>query len=369
MEIKRYALVGTGYFGMALARAINDLNDAKIVALLEHHDNQSAAEELGCETEKTLDALCARADVDAVIVATPNYLHKEPVLTAAKYGKAVFCEKPIALSYADCDEMVKACENAGVLFMAGHVMNFFRGVHHAKQLIHEGKIGKVLYCHSARNGWEEPQPSISWKKIRSKSGGHLYHHIHELDCIQFIMGPATAVTMTGGNVAHSGPEFGDEDDMLFLSLEFGNNTYGICEYGSAFHYSEHYVLIQGTEGYIRIDMKDTGMTVFSVRDGLEKFTVHETTEEDDDRTRIYYGATMDGAIMYGHPGVIPPLWLRTIIQKEVSYFNGILHGEEVSEEYRNLLNGKAARDAIATADAATRSLRENRKVLVSEITT
>ena len=80
-----------------------------------------------------------------------------------------------------------------------------------------------------------PPPAMtSWKKIRSKSGGHLYHHIHELDCIQFIMGPATRVTMTGGNVAHSGPEFGDEDDMLFLNLEFGNNTYAIVEYGSAF---------------------------------------------------------------------------------------------------------------------------------------
>ena len=368
MKIIRYALVGTGYFGVALARAIQALEDAKIVAVLEHHDNQKIAEEFGCETEKNLDALCSRDDVDAVIVATPNYLHKEPVLTAAKYGKAVFCEKPIALSYSDCDEMVNACEKAGVIFMAGHVMNFFRGVHHAKQLIHEGKIGKVLYCHSARNGWEEPQPSISWKKIRAKSGGHLYHHIHELDCIQFIMGPATAVTMTGGNVAHTGPAFGDEDDMLFLSLEFDNNTYAICEYGSAFHYSEHYVLIQGTDGYIRIDMKDTAMTVFSVKDGIEKFTVHENQAEDDDRTRIYYGASMDGAIMYGHPGVVPPLWLRSIIQKEITFFNAVLHGEDVSEEYRNLLNGKAARDAIATADAATLSLKENRKVMVSEIT-
>lgn len=367
MTTKRYALVGTGYFGMALARAINELEDGKIVAVLEHRNSRQAAE-LGCELESSLDSLCSRDDVDAVIVATPNYLHKEPVLTAAKYGKAVFCEKPIALSYADCDEMVRACEEAGVLFMAGHVMNFFRGVHHAKQLIHEGKIGKVLYCHSARNGWEEPQPSISWKKIRSKSGGHLYHHIHELDCIQFIMGPATAVTMTGGNVAHSGPAFGDEDDMLFLSLEFGNNTYAICEYGSAFHYSEHYVLIQGTEGYIRIDMKDTAMTVFSVKNGLETFTVHESQEEDDDRTRIYYGAAMDGAIMYGHPGVIPPLWLRSIIKKEVSFFNSMLDGEAIPAEYCDLLNGKAARDAIATADAATRSLRENRKVLISEIT-
>lgn len=43
-------------------------------------------------------------------------------------------------------------------------MNFFRGVRHAKQLIKEGKIGNVLYAHSARNGWEEPQPTISWKR-------------------------------------------------------------------------------------------------------------------------------------------------------------------------------------------------------------
>lgn len=162
-------------------------------------------------------------------------------------------------------------------------MNFFRSVRHAKQLISEGKIGRVLYCHSARNGWEEPQPSISWKKIRSMSGGHLYHHIHELDCIQFLMGPATTVTMTGGNVAHTGEQFGDEDDMLFLLLEFGNNTYAVAEYGSAFHWPEHYVLAQGTEGAIRIDMCNVGMTV-KLADGTEEqYLVHENEDEDEQR--------------------------------------------------------------------------------------
>ena len=48
--------------------------------------------------------------------------------------------------------------------MAGHIMNFFNGVHHAKELINQGVVGDVLYCHTARNGWEEQQPSISWKK-------------------------------------------------------------------------------------------------------------------------------------------------------------------------------------------------------------
>lgn len=363
-----YGIVGTGYFGAALARQLSQLDGAKVVAILKHSDNYKVAEEIGCELEETLDSLCSRSDIDAIVVATPNYLHKEPVIAAAKHGKAVFCEKPIALSYEDCDEMVKTCEEAGVVFMAGHIMNFFRSVHHAKQLIAEDKIGKVLYVHSARNGWEEEQPSISWKKIRSKSGGHLYHHIHELDCIQFILGPATEATMIGGNVAHKGEHFGDEDDMLFMLLEFANGTYAVLEYGSAFHWPEHYVLIQGTKGAIKIDMCNVGMTV-KTNDGKEEhYCVHENEEEDADRTRIYHSTEMDGAIQYGCPGKIPPMWLRGIIKNEMTFFNGVMHGESVSDEYKDLLNGKAARAVIATADALTLSRMEDRKVHISEIT-
>lgn len=362
-----YAIVGTGYFGAELGRIMNEQDGAKVVAVYDPENGQTIASEFGCDVEADLEKLCSRDDVDAVIVATPNYLHKDPVIVAAKHKKHIFCEKPIALSYKDCDDMVKAADENGVIFMAGHVMNFFRGIRHTKQLIAEGKIGKVLYAHSARNGWEEPQSEISWKKIRSKSGGHLYHHIHELDCIQFIMGPAETVTMTGGNVAHQGEQFGDEDDMLFLNLEFGNGTYAICEYGSAFRWPEHYVLVQGTEGAIRVDMCNVGMTV-KLSDGSEEhYLVHESQEEDDDRTRIYHSTEMDGAIQYGHPGKKPPLWLHGIMKNEMKYFNGIMHGESVPKEFMPLMTGEAARAAIATADAATLSIRENRKVAVSEV--
>jgi predicted dehydrogenase len=367
MKTIGYAIIGVGYFGAELGRIMNEQDGAKIVAVLDPDNGETIANEFHCDVETDLDTICARPDVDAVIVATPNYLHKEPVLVAAKHKKHIFCEKPIALSYHDCDEMVKAADENGVIFMAGHVMNFFRSVRHAKKLISEGKIGRVLYAHSARNGWEEPQPEISWKKIRAKSGGHLYHHIHELDCIQFIMGPAAEVTMTGGNVAHQGEQFGDEDDMLFLNLEFDNGTYAICEYGSAFHWPEHYVLIQGTKGAIRIDMCDVGMTVKTVDGAEEHYLVHENQEEDDDRRRIYHSTEMDGAIQYGHPGKKPPLWLHGIMKNEMKFFNEIMHGAPVPDEFMPLMTGQAARAAIATADAATLSLREDRKVKIAEV--
>lgn len=366
MKTIGYAVVGAGYFGAELGRIMKEQEGAGVVAVLDPENGEAVAAELGCDVETDLDTLYAREDVDAVIVATPNYLHKEPVIKAAEHGVHVFCEKPIALSYHDCDEMVRACQAHGVTFMAGHVMNFFRGVRHAKKLVNEGAVGEVLYCHSARNGWEEPQPSISWKKLREKSGGHLYHHIHELDCIQFIMGEPESVVMVGGNVAHTGEAFGDEDDMLFINLQFPGNKYAVLEYGSAFHWPEHYVLIQGTRGAIRIDMKDVAMTV-KTAEGEETYLVHETKEEDDDRTRIYHGTEMDGAIMYGKPGKKPPMWLHSIMKNEMKYFNGIMHGEPVDDEFKPLLTGEAARAAIATADACTISRYEDRKVKLSEV--
>ncbi len=366
MEKLGYAIVGTGYFGAELGRILNEENDAKVVAVYDPKNAETIAAEFSCDVENELDTLFSRDDVNAVIVASPNYLHKEPVIKAARHGVHVFCEKPISLSYEECDEMVKECEKNGVVFMAGHVMNFFRGVRHAKKIIKSGDIGEVLYCHSARNGWEEKQESVSWKKVREKSGGHLYHHIHELDCIQFIMGEPKSVFMTGGNVAHNGDGFGDEDDMLFINLEFEGNRYAVLEYGSAFRWSEHYLLIQGTKGAIKIDMQDVKMTV-KIGDKEQYYLVHESKEEDDDRTRIYRGLEMDGAIMYGKPGKKPPMWLHGIMKNEMKFFNDIMHGKEAGEEFEALLNGKAARMAIATADACTLSIKEHRRVDIDEV--
>ena len=365
--VVKYGVVGVGYFGAELARILKRLDDAEVTVVYDPDNGQKIADELGCEAAASLDELVAREDVDTVVVATPNYLHKEPVIKAAQHGKNVFCEKPIALCYEDCDEMVRACDENKVTFMAGHIMNFFHGVQRAKELINEGVIGKVLYCHSARNGWEDVQPSVSWKKIREKSGGHLYHHIHELDCVQFIMGGMPeAVTMTGGNVAHVGENFGDEDDMLFINAEFSDNRFAVMEWGSAFHWPEHYLLIQGTKGAIKLDMFDAGCTL-KVDGKEEHFLLHETKEEDDNRTSIYHGTEMDGAIQYGNPDKIPPLWLQGVMNKEMKYLNELMHGMEPSDEFRPLLTGEAARAAIATADACTKSRFENRKVALSEI--
>lgn len=228
-------------------------------------------------------------------------------------------------------------------------------------------IGDILYCHGARNAWEDTGASETWKKTRSKSGGHLYHHIHELDCVQFLMGgcPDT-VTMAGGNAAHKEEVYGDEEDMLFITMEYPGSRYALLEYGSAFRWQEHYLLVQGTKGAIKLDMCNCGMTL-KAGNREEHFPVHRTEEEDEDRTRIYRETEKDNGSQFGRPGRKPFLWLQGIMNEEMEFFNEVLHGAEAAEEFMPLLTGEAARNSIATADACTRSLNENRKVRLSEI--
>lgn len=365
MSLIRYGIVGTGYFGAELGRILNNLDQAKVTSVYDPSNSEDIADELGCESSSTIEELCSREDVDTVIVASPNSTHKEPVLLAAKYGKNVFCEKPIALNFKDCEEMIQRTKEENVVFMAGHIMNFMNGVRRAKQIINEGVIGDILFCHAERNGWEEVQETVSWKKLRDISGGHLYHHIHELDFIQFLMGVPERVSMSGGNVVHTGEHFGDEDDMLFITLEFSGKRFATLQYGSAFRWSDHFVKIQGTLGAILIDMQNAKMILKTTNE--EEYILHETKEEDEDRAQLNKNSEMDSAIMYGRPNQRPPQWLQSMMINEMRYLHSVLQGKEIEDEFKPLLDGTAARDSIATADALTLSLQEDRKVSVVEV--
>lgn len=83
-----YAIVGTGYFGAELGRIMNEQAGARVVAVLDPENGETIARELGCDCETDLDTLCAREDVDAVLVAAPNYLHKDPVIAGGPAQKA-----------------------------------------------------------------------------------------------------------------------------------------------------------------------------------------------------------------------------------------------------------------------------------------
>ena len=351
----RYGLIGCGFVGSAMAGMLQTIDGTTLSAVCSGSGDSASklAAELGCARATNLVGLIGRTDVDAVLVATPNSLHREPVIMAAAAGKPVFCEKPLATSVADARAMVSACEAAQVPLMVGHMMHFYPGLLALKQLIDAGDIGRPLAAHVERTGWEPRRDHVSWKKIQALSGGHLFHHIHEIDLLTWLLGPVARVYAVGGNLAHRGPGYGDEDDVLLLTLTFANGTFGTMQYGSGFRWPEHLVKINGSKGAAFLDNKLSSIVVSNDNLGRRDIKLFASPEEN--LSMIDLHATVPAGVVYGAPGQPMRAYLHNAIRAELEHFTNVVAGEASITERNELFGGAMALHAVEVASAALAS--------------
>jgi predicted dehydrogenase len=136
-------------------------------------------------------------ELDAVIVAVPNHLHYSFVCKAARAGKHVLCEKPMALTMQEAQKMVDICQKYGVVFMVAHHLRYKTANRKAKELIDSGSIGKIS---SARAKWSFNNPNagsdVDWHDDPKLSGGGQMMNVnsHCLDLLVYMFGPIQEVS-------------------------------------------------------------------------------------------------------------------------------------------------------------------------------
>ena len=197
------------------------------------------------------DELINDPDVDAVYVATPPDSHREYAVRVAQAGKPVYVEKPMARTAQECDEMIAACDQAGVeLFVAYYRRAMPRFVT-VKELLGSGRIG-ALRSVSIRN--ERPAPlggagQEGWRVDPEISGGGHFVDLgsHILDLLDWLLGP---VTYAAGVATNRGGRYPAED-LVTGVFEFGSGVegVGIWNYDSFQHTDE--IEISGTAGALR----------------------------------------------------------------------------------------------------------------------
>ena len=134
--------------------------------------------------------LLKRDDVDAVFVCTPTYLHAAPVIAAARAGKHVFCEKPMAMKLGDAHRMAEACERHGVRLTIGFVRRFDSFWGCMRKIVASGTLGAPLVWLSASSGHQ----STVWMRDADKGGGPLMDGgVHNYDFALQLFGPAETV--------------------------------------------------------------------------------------------------------------------------------------------------------------------------------
>lgn len=183
------------------------------------------------------EELCNSPDIDAVIIATPNDTHRSITEAAARGGKHVMCEKPLALHAGSVRHMLEACEAAGVVHMTAFTYRFAPSMRYLKHLLTRGDLGEPRHFRSHRF-LDLPETSWGWRQYKERAGaGDLFDMtIHRLDFALDLMGPLERVT---GAVARFAPRTrtldgaacppSDVDDWSALLGVFKSGATGVWE--------------------------------------------------------------------------------------------------------------------------------------------
>jgi predicted dehydrogenase len=222
----RFGLIGAGaIMRLSHAPTIARSPDAELVAVFDRDGGRARAlaEEHGVPFHcDRLEALVARDDVDAVIVATPNLYHPQGVEAAARAGKHVLCEKPLAIDVQSARHMVEAAAEAGVVLQVGLNQRFWNQVEIAKQLIDDGFIGRVHAVRSVYSErWNAYPAATRYRYDPALSGGATIIDltIHRIDLLRHLIGEMSAVF---AEIVHSEvPERIDDNVWLLARFACG----------------------------------------------------------------------------------------------------------------------------------------------------
>ena len=188
----RFGIVGSGFMGRTWAEvAANHATGSSFVAVTGGRRATALAADYGVPEEASLEALLARSDVDAVVLASPPAVHRDQAALAAAAGKHLFVEKPMAQDAAECAEMVEACRAAGVRMSIVSQQRFRDVPAAAKRLLDEGAIGDVrmIQVTGAEVGWWDMEArGDTWKLDPKQQTAYASWAAHTCDLIRWFSG-------------------------------------------------------------------------------------------------------------------------------------------------------------------------------------
>lgn len=339
MEQKKLGvcLIGCGRAGMIHARNYkNKVENARMVACVDAVEAaaKAAAEEMGITKYYTdYHAILNDPEVDAVVVVAPTDLHKQIVVDCAAAGKHIFCEKPMAMTVEECDEMIAACQKHNVKLQIGFMRRFDASFREAKRLVDSGAIGEVVQIHSNTRGPSKPRP---WMYDIKMSNGILAEvNSHDIDAVRWMAGSdIESVYAVAGNFRNpeAAEQYPDYYDSVLMNGTLKNGVH-FCIDGAAYvqYGYDSKMEIIGTKGKINVGRSD-------------KEFVHCTTVENGTVTP-FINSWMT-------------LFIDAYLAEDTSFVNAVLNDTPVE------VSGVDGRMAVATVEAGNCSITEKKIVTV-----
>ena len=252
----RFAIAGPGYIGSVHARAIAATEGAELVAVLGSDGGRAgafAAEHAGLRCHGDVAELAADAEVDCVVLATPNHLHAPQALVLLEAGKHLLIEKPLAMNVGEGLQIVSAAEREGRCVAVGHMWRFDREAQHLRAAVERGDLGEIVKTkgYGIHVNWG---PSGWFTSAASAGGGALIDMgIHAIDTVRYLLGDPEPRSV----YARLSTRFGeyDVDDLGLVVIEWDGGTVSSIESGwwnPHMDGPEASTQLFGTRGYARL---------------------------------------------------------------------------------------------------------------------
>jgi len=333
----RIGLIGAGRMGKVFAHTLAfTVSEVELLAVADVNPqtSQEVAARYGITYHFTdYHELLKRDDIDAVVVVTPTNTHSEVIQAAAATGKHIFSEKPLAQSLVLCDQAIAAVEKARVKLQLGFMRHFDPAYVMAKQKIDEGVIGTPVMFRST--GRDPRRTSLEFARRENSGGMIMDMGVHDFDLARWLMGSeVTRVQSEGACLVYPElKEVGDIDNAM-INLQYANGAIGNIDLSrNAVYGYDIRTEVLGSEGGLLIGKLQQTSTLVMTRQGV----IHDTVPYFMERFGEAYAAEIRGFVTC------------------------------ILEDRAPLVTGQDARKATAIGIAATRSLDENRPVMISEV--
>jgi len=276
-----WGIVGLGSIAKgAHLPAINKSENSELIAVCSRSESKAKewAKQFGAKKAYSdYSRMIRDPEIDVIDITTPNFLHCEETVLAAEQGKNVFCEKPMAPTVKECEEMIAACKKNHVKLMIGYMLRF--KPHHIKirELMKSGEFGTLFFGRAQWHLWlsDEEQTFHKDTKLIGEIPPLQDIGVHCIDTLRFLMGDVVEVKAYADTIIH---KYADTIALILLKLE-----------GSAYAFVDTSFCTRFTSKPQKLEMYGTKGSIFAATIGgsggkLETFTAdgwksHEILEE------------------------------------------------------------------------------------------
>lgn len=260
-------IVGCGMIANFHASAITDAQGATLVGATSRRPEATAAfaEKHHCTAFDSLEAMLADPRVHAISVCTPSGGHLDPALAAAAAGKHVVVEKPLEVTPGRCDQIIQACEQAGVRLAVTFQSRFHQSSQLMKRAVQQGRFGRITMGDAYVKWYRSQQyyDSGAWRGTWELDGGGalMNQAIHSVDLLLWLMGDVVDVSAMTATMTHQRIEV---EDVAVANLRFANGALGVIEATTtAFPGTLKRVEISGEHGTAILEEEDIKMWQFA----------------------------------------------------------------------------------------------------------